>query len=119
MPIRFSDGGRAKISGSIRYSLPSGKQLRIHKTYRNANAIHNDLIVPMVQKAINLAGPSSTSKESAAAKRNELLAVIEDQITNGAYRTVTEKRVIEDFDGTKKTVDVVIPMRDIKAPDCL
>ena len=118
MPIRFSDGGRAKISGSIRYSLPSGKQLEeLHKTYRNANAIHNDLIVPMVQKAINLAGPSMTSKESAAAKRNELLAVIEDQITNGAYRTVTEKRVIEDFDGTKKTVDVVIPMKDVKAPN--
>ena len=118
MPIRFSDGGRGWISGSIRYSLPSGdKLLNLHRTYRSATAIHTDLIIPMIQKSINLAGPSMTSKESAAAKRNELLAIIEDQITNGAYRTITEKKVIEDLDGTKKTVDIMVPLKDPHAPN--
>ena len=118
MPIRFSDGGKAKISGSIRYSLPAGEKLiALHRTYRSAQAIHTDLIFPMIQKAITLAGPSMTSKESAAAKRNDLLAIIEDQITYGAYRTTTEKRVIEDLDGSRKTVDIMVPMKDPNAPN--
>ena len=115
---RFSDGGNARISGSIRYSLPKGdKLLALHKTYRSADSIHTELIIPMVQKSVTLTGPSMTSKESAAAKRNELLAVIEDQITNGAYRTVIEKRIIEDLDGSKKSVDVNVPLKDSNAPN--
>ena len=109
---------KAKISGSIRYSLPAGEKLiALHRTYRSAQAIHTDLIFPMIQKAITLAGPSMTSKESAAAKRNDLLAIIEDQITYGAYRTTTEKRVIEDLDGSRKTVDIMVPMKDPNAPN--
>lgn len=118
MPIRFADGGKARISGSIRYSLPTGEKLiELHRKYKNCSTIETELVFPMIQKSIVLAGPTMTSKESAATKRNDLLAIIEDQITNGAYKTVVEKKLVKDIDGTSKVVETLVPLKDPEAPN--
>ena len=120
LPIRFSDGGTARISGSLRYDLPSGEQLiALHKRYKSMDAIERELLIPVIQKAIQLSGPIMTSKESAAARRNDLLAIIEDQMVNGVYRTDVRRVEVEDItsESGKKWVDILEPIKDPQAPN--
>ncbi len=120
LPIRFSDGGTAKISGSLRYDLPDGdKLLSLHKRYKSAQAIERELIIPVIQKSIQLSGPTMTSKESAAARRNDLLTIIEDQIVNGVYKTTVQRIQVDDItsESGKKWVDVLRPVEDKNAPN--
>lgn len=119
LPIRFSDGGTARISGSLRYDLPSGdKLLELHKRYKNMNAIETELLIPAIQKAVQLSGPIMTSKESAAARRADLLSIIEDQIINGVYKSKKDRIEITDLStGTNKFVDVMVPITDPSAPN--
>lgn len=120
LPIRFSDGGTARIHGSLRYDLPSGEKLiDLHKRYKNAEAIERELLIPVIQKSIQLSGPVMTSKESAAARRNDLLTIIEDQMVNGVYRTDVERVEVDDItsENGKKWVDVLKPISDKNAPN--
>lgn len=121
LPLRFSDGGTAKISGSLRYDLPAGADLlALHQRYKTAAAIERDLIIPTVQKATQFSGPMMSSKESAASKRNDLLTIIEDQIVNGVYKTTTKKVEVDDITtggGAKKLVDMLVPVADPSAPN--
>ncbi len=120
LPIRFSDGGTAKISGSLRYDLPDGeKLLALHRRYKSAQAIERELLIPVIQKSIQLSGPTMTSKESAAARRNDLLTIIEDQMVNGVYKTTVQRVQVDDLaseDG-KKWVDVLRPVEDKSSPN--
>lgn len=120
LSIRFSDGGTARIHGSLRYDLPSGdKLIELHKRYKNAEAIERELLIPVIQKSIQLSGPVMTSKESAAARRNDLLTIIEDQMVNGVYRTDIERVEVDDITSEtgKKWVDVLKPISDKNSPN--
>jgi hypothetical protein len=59
----------------------------------------------MVEKSIYMTGPIMSSKESYAERRNELLHLIEDQISNGVCLTkTTQEKSADPITGEEKTV---------------
>src|ERR1035437_6020866 len=61
--------------------------IQIHSLFGSQEAIENMLITPIITKSIYMTGPSLSSKESSAEKRNYLLSYVEDQAAEGVYKT--------------------------------
>jgi regulator of protease activity HflC (stomatin/prohibitin superfamily) len=113
--VRFNDGGRADISGSIAWEMPlDNKNLTaVHTRYGSEQAVQQQLVRTVVEKAVYMTGPLMSSKESYAERRNELLQFIEDQVQNGVYRTETrQERIPDPMTGQPKTVNVVTLVKD-------
>jgi len=110
IPVRFNDGGKAAVSGSVRVNLPTDEMsmVKLHSDFRSQEAIESALIRTTLEKAVYMTGPLMSSKESNAEKRNNLLSYIEDQSLNGVYRTVTrEVKIKDELSSADKTVMVV------------
>lgn len=109
--VRFNDGGHAQLSGSVRVDLPLSDSLItvLHRTYGSQVALENQLISTVITKSVYMTGPLMSSKESYSEKRNDLISFIEDQSSNGVYKTNTvTKRVKDPMDTTiEKSVSVV------------
>ena len=115
--IRFNDGGHAQICGSIAWEMPVDEKnaIALHTRYRSHSAIEQQLVKTVIEKAVYMTGPLMTSVESYAARRNELLSLIDDQIIAGVYRTESQQEKVKDMmTGIEKTVTVV---RIIKGAD--
>lgn len=115
IPIGFNDGGYGRISGSIRYDLPTDKQsmLRIHTHFGSQQSVEAHLIKTNIEKAAFASGPLMSSRESFAEKKNDLIFYIEDQASHGAYRTQqVEKDELDQLTNTKKTVTRVQILKD-------
>lgn len=96
--IRFNDGGNAQISGSVRVDLPTDPEhiLALYTTYHTQDAIQKALVDTVIEKSVYMTGPLMTSKESYADRRNELIALIEDQALHGVYQTTSKEAQVED-----------------------
>lgn len=117
--VLFNDGGKGKISGSIRILMPlDAKHLYlIHTNFGSIENLVHELVKPTVAKAVFLTGPLMNSYESYAAKKSELIGSIEDQLKNGIYKTITrQQKVVDDLSGKEKVVTVAEPIKDPKAP---
>lgn len=125
---RFNEGGHANISGSVRIKLPLSFEhmTKLHVLFGSQLAVERQLIRPLIEKSVYLTGPLMSSKESYADRRNDLLYYIEDQITNGVYKTrPKEVKEPDAITGELKTVTKVeivmdttknIPVRTEKSP---
>jgi regulator of protease activity HflC (stomatin/prohibitin superfamily) len=110
LKLRFNDGGHANLSGSILWQMPADVQHLnlLHNKFRSPKAIEQSLVRTVIEKSVYTAGPMMSSTESYAARRNELLSIIEDQIKNGVYETETFRSQVKDpVTGKMKNVDVV------------
>ena len=110
IPVKFYDGGHANLSGSIRVDLPTDDVsiIELHSKYGSQEAIEQQLIRPLLEKAIYMSGPLMSSKESYAEKKNDLIFYIEDQATKGVYKTTQKDiKVIDPLTGQEKTTTVV------------
>jgi len=119
IPVLFNDGGNGFISGSIRLLLPNDeKHLRlIHTTFGSMDNLITELVKPTVTKVVFATGPLMNSYESYASRRTDFIRYIEDQLSNGVYRTVsTEVRSQDEFTGKDKLVKVADLVKDTKAP---
>lgn len=108
--IRFNDGAHAQVSGSIAWEMPIDPEhlSQVHMKYGSQDAIEQQLIRTITEKAIYMSGPLMTSKESASEKRTMLLFFVEDQITHGIYKTETVSEKQKDpVSGLEKTVAIV------------
>lgn len=108
--VRFNDGGHATISGSISWEMPLDDEHlnMLRAQYGTHDAIQQQLIRTVVEKAVYMTGPLMSSKESYAEKRNDLLMLIEDQVEHGVYRTETFSEQHQDpMTGATRTVNVV------------
>lgn len=108
--VKWNDGGKANILGSVRYDLPlSDNQIvAIHSTFGSQESIERDLIKTNIEKAVNMTGPLMTSKESYAEKKNDLIYYIEDQASKGVYRTrQVNVKEADAITGEEKTVTKV------------
>jgi hypothetical protein len=117
IPVRFNDAGHGMISGSVRIDLPLDKtQLTaLHVKYGSQAAIEHDLVRTNYEKAVYMAGPLLSSRESYAEKRPDLITFIEDQAMNGVYKTVSRDTKGKDaITGVEKTVTVVELVKDSK-----
>jgi len=117
--VLFNDGGKGKISGSIRILMPlDAKHLfLIHTNFGSIENLIHELVKPTVAKAVFLTGPLMNSYESYAAKKSELIGAIEDQLKNGIYKTLTrQQRVVDEYYGKEKVITVAEPVKDTLAP---
>ena len=105
--IRFNDGGHAQISGGISWECPLDDVhlTEIHTKFGSQQAIEQQLVRTMVEKSVYMTGPIMSSQESYAARRNDLLHLIEDQIQNGVYLTkTTQEKAADPVTGQEKTI---------------
>jgi len=98
IPVRFNDGGKATLRGSVRVDLPKDDATLqdLHRTFRREDAIIAELIRPTVEKSAYMTGTLMSSAQSYADRRNDLLSFIEDQAAKGVYRTNAEDIEVED-----------------------
>ena len=110
VPVRFNDGGHAKMVGSVQYEMPidSAHLRELHLKFGSPEAIQKQLIETVVDKSIYMTGPLMSSKESYAEKKNDLISEVEDQISHGVYRTTQEEAKSKDaMTGADKTITIV------------
>ncbi len=107
LPVKWYDGGKANLYGSVRYDLPTDEisMVSIHTTFGSQEAIEHQLIKTNVEKSVTMVGPLMSSKESYAEKKNELIYYIEDQASKGVYRTKQkEVKEVDPLTGAEKMV---------------
>jgi len=76
-----------------------------------------DLIRPTTVKAVFASGPLMSAFESYAAKKNDLIFYITDQLNHGVYKTrTTEQKVFDELTQQEKVVRVAEIIKDEKAP---
>ena len=115
--IRFNDGGNGNISGSVSMELPLDVKaiIALHTSFGSQEAIEHDLVTTVIQKAVYMSGPLMSSKESYAEKRNELINYIEDQASNGVYKTTQkDEKTIDALTNAEKVITVVEILKDVK-----
>lgn len=115
--IVFNDAGIGHLVGSIRVRLPRDpKNLKqIQAEFGSQANLERELIAPTVTKVIFATGPLMSSYESYAAKKNDLINHIEDQLQNGIYKTQTKEITTTDpLTGETKTrtVSELVPSDD-------
>jgi regulator of protease activity HflC (stomatin/prohibitin superfamily) len=108
--IRFNDKGHANLSGSLAWEMPLDDEhlTQLHTKYNSQQAIEQQLVRTVVERSVYMTGPLMSSQESAAERRNELLQFVEDQVSNGIYKTQTiQEKQPDPLTGVLKTVSVV------------
>ena len=107
-PVTFNDGGKGEIHGSVQYELPlDPKNLtELHTKYGSDVAIQK-LMETVTNKVIYMTGPTMSSRESYAEKKNYLINYAQDQIDHGVYRTRQgQQEAVDQFTGQKRVVMV-------------
>jgi len=116
LAVRFYDGGNATLQGSISWLMPLAPKdvIEIHKEFRSAEAFEHQAIRRSMESAATFSGPTMTSFESAAGRRNELLQILNDQTLHGVYKTVTKNVRAKDLAGVEKDMTLIEIVRDEK-----
>lgn len=119
-PIRFNDGGQAKMLGSVQFEIPSDEKtlIDLHSKYGSAETLKKQLVERVIDKSIYMTGPLMSSRESYAERKAELVNDVEDQINNGIYQTrQKDQEVVDPITGAKKTVTATeVVMNDKGVP---
>jgi regulator of protease activity HflC (stomatin/prohibitin superfamily) len=111
--VRFNDGGTAKVSGNVRYTLAKNLEylINIKKKFRTDKNLQHKGIQQVVKGAIILTAALMNSEQSYTA-RAQFSEMARDQIENGVY--LTETAVITETDelsGDKKEKRIVVIKR--------
>ena len=120
LKARFNDGGHGYISGTLRFELPLTEShlMLLHTKFGSQEAIEQQLVRPVVERAVFMSGPLMSSKESAAERRSDLIQFIEDQVASGVYKYESEEQKTKDpVSGAERTVTRVKLVKDEKQPN--
>lgn len=103
VPVQFRDGGKADISGSIRFKLPisDDKRLLIHRDFKSFSTLKHDLIRQTVSEALMQTASIMKAEEMYTSRRGEFTALVEEQIKTGIYETEREEQTTKGEDGTE------------------
>lgn len=87
--VQFTDGGRAEISGAIKFRLPAteANRLLLHNDYKSYMAVKHDLIRQTVAEAMMQTASLMKAEEMYTTRRGEFTALVEEQIKAGIYET--------------------------------
>lgn len=105
--IVFNDAGNGAILGSVRILLPRSPNAmeKIHTEFASQENLELELIAPTINKVITATGPLLSSYESYAAKKNDLIYFIEDQLRYGIYKTsIVEETITDPITGERKNI---------------
>lgn len=121
-PIKviFNDASVGYIYGSLRVKLPTDVEhlSLIQTAYTGMDRLMNDLVAQNVTKVIYASGPLMSAFESYAEKKNDMVAYITDQLTNGIYKTTSrEVETVDSFTGETKKVRVASLVASDDAPN--
>ncbi|MCH7611648.1 MAG: hypothetical protein IIB10_13300 [Chloroflexi bacterium] len=108
--IRFNEGGTATLVGSIQWEMPLDVENlnALHSRFHSSDAIQNQLVGVVTDKAAYMTGPLLSSTESFAERRTDLIYWVEDQVNNGTYQTQTEEVVeIDPVTGEERNIAIV------------
>lgn len=111
--VRFTDGGKAKYSGSIKYRLPTSKEklLKIHGEFKSYETLQSDLVRQIVTEALIQTATLMKAEESYSSRRSEFTELAEGQIQYGIYATKSREVKTKNQDGKveiEKLVEVVL-----------
>jgi regulator of protease activity HflC (stomatin/prohibitin superfamily) len=111
--VRFNDGGTAEVSGALKFRMSSTEkdQLMLHKDFKSFVAFKNDLIRQVVSEALMQTATLMRAEESYSTRRSEFTSLVEDQIKNGIYETVSSESKRVDPEGNEfvdRHVDVKV-----------
>lgn len=114
--VRFYDGGQATLCGSMSWMMPADPKsiIELHKDFRSAEAFELQAIRRSMESASTFSGPTMSSFESAAGRRNELLQILNDQTTNGVYKTIAKTTRAKDLAGVERDLTVTEIVKDDK-----
>lgn len=118
--VIFNDASVGYIYGSLRVQLPTDEEhlSKIQTAYTGMSRLMNDLVAQNVTKVIYASGPLMSAFESYAEKKNDLIAYITDQLTNGVYKTKVEEVItIDAFTGEEKKIKVASLVSNENAPN--
>jgi regulator of protease activity HflC (stomatin/prohibitin superfamily) len=117
--VRFVDGSKANISGSVRVNYPTIGEKAIDLTtvhgFRSPKAVMEEAVKKHVRNCFNLAANMMTATESYKEKRAEFISSTEDMLRSGIYVTYEEDRTTTDPLTNKLiTTRVRVPRHDDK-----
>lgn len=118
--VKFKDNGTGYVSGSARIDLPLDyeKMKALHERFGSMRGISNELIRPIIRKAVFASGSMMESKEAITEDRNAFVTAIEDQAINGVYKTYVEAKTVKDeFTDKEVTKYTVRPVLDKDSPN--
>lgn len=112
--VRFYDGGNATLCGSISWMMPLDPTsvLEIHRDFHSAAAFETQAIRRSMESAAIFSGPTMSSFDSAAGRRNELLQILNEQTLKGVYKTLSKTIRAMDIDGVEKDMKVIEIVKD-------
>lgn len=117
--ITFNDGSKCKVSGSLAITTPFAQEdmLKIQSEYTGMSRLMSELVRQSIKKCISASGPLMSAFESYAAKKNDLIFYISDQLNNGIYKTrMVEKKIYDELTEREKVVRVAEIIMDSTAP---
>jgi len=98
--VRFNDGSRCNIAGTLRIMMPTNKNDAINLTdkegYENFKEVLDKLIKPTVRNVLRTSSNLMSAKESYDNKRLDFVSWSIDQIQNGMYQTEDTIRRVKD-----------------------
>jgi len=114
--IRFYDGGNATLCGSISWMMPLKPEdiIAIHKDFRSSEAFELQAIRRSMESSATFSGPTMSSFESAAGRRNELLQIVNEQTLHGVYKTLSKMVRAKDIAGVEKDMQITEIVKDEK-----
>lgn len=92
LDVSFQGNSTAKVSGVLKYRLPTTQEraIELHRDYKNFETVRLELIRNAVSAAIKQAGPLFTAEEAFIFRRAEFTKTVRDIIEQGEFLTVTE-----------------------------
>lgn len=114
--VRFYDGGTATLHGSVSWLMPvdHASIVKIHRDFHSHEAFELQAIRRSMESASTFSGPTMTSFESAAGRRNELLTILNDQTISGVYKTLSKSVHTKDLAGVERDMTVLEIVHDDK-----
>lgn len=114
--VRFYDGGNATLCGSISWMMPLDPMsiIEIHRDFHSAEAFELQAIRRSMESAAIFSGPTMSSFDSAAGRRNELLQILNEQTLKGVYKTISKTVRAKDIAGVEKDMQITEIVKDDK-----
>lgn len=106
--VRYQDGGKGTIDGTVRAQLPNDEvsMLKLHREFLSEEGLVNKLFIPEIRQALNQTAGLLTSEEAYAEKRSNIAEWSEAIMENGRFVTKVTSREVVMTDGTKQRKNV-------------
>lgn len=95
----FNDKGSGWVCGQVSFDVPTDDALMalVHKKYGSIDGVKDRIIKASMVKAVSYSGPLMSSKESTGQRRGDLITYMQDQATQGIYKTEEIETEVEDL----------------------